>query len=94
MNVLKSRLGRTATLTHVADNSSETITAIFNEYVGYVDNIQRAIWTFDQDDVSTEVLRGDFFVLDGETAEWHVVDVRNDKAGGVEVRADSMLPRL
>ena len=66
-----------------------------NEFVGFVDDVRRAVWTFKGVDVTgVSVDRTDYFVLDGETDQWSIVDVRDDKAGGIEVRADGALERL
>ena len=94
MDVLKRHLMDTATLTYAADGTTATLRVAFNEQVGFVDDRLRAVFTYDRDDVSTEVKRGDFFVLDGQTQRWYAVDIRDDKAGGIEIRCDATLERL
>ena len=98
MDVLKTRLAdgepTAATLTHVVDGTTENFLVMFNEQVGFVDDRRRAVFTFDADDVLVAVDRGDFFVLDGDTERWYAVDIRDDKAGGIEIRCDATLERL
>lgn len=94
MGALGRALGETATLTHVDDQSTETVTVIFNEFVGAIDDRRRAIFTLAGGDVATTIQRGDYFVLSGETTRWTVTDVRDDKSGGLEIRCDGTLERL
>ena len=94
MDALKGRLMQDAVLTYVADGATLTLSVVFNEMVGFVDDQRRAVFTFDADDTTTEIQRGDYFVLDGETDRWNAVDIRIDKAGAVEVRCDGYLERL
>jgi len=94
MDVLKGRLGVTAIYTKPETGVVITdATVIFNEQVGFVDARRRAVFTFDRDDIGSAT-RGDYFVIDGETDRWTVVDVRDDRAGGIEVRCDGTLERL
>ena len=65
MNVLKHRLMETVTLTYAADATTVTLQAAFNEQVGFVDDQRRAVFTFDADDLTTAIQRGDHFVLEG-----------------------------
>lgn len=78
---------QSVTYTTVAGVTS-TIQAVFNEFVGAIDNKARAIFTVSEDDVAAPA-RGDSFTLDG--TRWDVVDVRNAKAGEFEIRCDSTL---
>lgn len=96
MDVLMARIGNKtdATLTHLADASSYTIQVIFNEQVGFIDDIRRAVLVVDEDDVTQEIRRGDYFVLAGETDRWYCQNVRIDKIGTYEIRCDSYLERL
>ena len=93
MDVLKDVLATDATYTVASTQVTTTKQVIFNEQVGFVDNRRRAVFTFDRDDVSAPV-RGDYFVIDGETDRWTIVDVRDDRAGGIEVRCDGTMERL
>jgi hypothetical protein len=88
--------GEAATLYRAAGTpASQEITVIFNEFVGFVDDRRRAVFTLRGADLTGgAVNRSDYFVLDGETDQWSIVDVRDDKAGGIEVRADGALERL
>ena len=94
MDSLKGRLMQTATLTYAVDATTVTLSVSFIEQVGFVDDRLRAVFTFDADDVTTELQRGDFFVLEDDTQRWYAVDIRDDKAGGIEVRCDAYLERL
>lgn len=94
-DALNSVLGESATLYHADGEASQQITVAFNEFVGFVDDRRRAIFTIRASDVLGDpVDREDYFVLAGETDRWTVVDVRDDKAGGVELRCDGALGRL
>lgn len=94
-DVMKKVEGESATLYYGDGSGSQAITAIFNEFVGFVDDRRRSVWTFKGVDVTGVAAdRGDYFVLSGETDQWSIIDVRDDKAGGVEVRADGALGRL
>lgn len=95
-DVMKQRISNReeATLTHIADDSSYSILVIFNEQVGFIDDIRRAVIIVDADDVQQVVDRGDYFVLDGETDRWYAQNVRIDKIGTYEIRCDSYLERL
>ena len=96
MDALKRVEAETATLYRADGTASQTIYAIYNEQVGFVDDRRRAVWTFKAVDVTVALAadRGDYFVLSGDTVRWTIVDVRDDKAGGIEVRADGALERL
>lgn len=76
--------------------ASFAIRVIFNEQVGFIDNRQRAVWNMVRDDLQTAgvtVARGHYFILSGETLRWTIVDLRDDKAGLIEVRADAAIVR-
>ena len=95
LDALKGALGEAATLYHADGEASQAITVIFNEFVGFVDNRRRAVFTLYGADVTGDpVDRTDYFILSGETDRWTIVDVRDDKSGGIEVRADGTLTRL
>lgn len=93
-DVLNARVSHDATLTHIADGTSYEIAVLFNEQVGFIDDIQRAIFTIDTEHTTQQVRRGDYFVLSGETTRWYVQEVRIDKNGTYEIRCDSYLERL
>ena len=82
-----------ATYTVLTTGVSSLVTIIFNEQVGAVDSFRRAVFTADRDDFATPPDRGDYFVLSGETDRWVVIDVRDDKSGGYELRCDGTLER-
>jgi len=95
LNALKAVEGEDATLYRADGAASQAVVAIFNEFVGFVDDRRRAVWTLKGADITGDAVdRGDYFVLSGETDRWTIVDVRDDKAGGIEVRADGALERL
>lgn len=94
MGALQRPLGETATYTYAASQVTQTVVVIFNEFVGAVDDRSRAIFTVSAADFAPPPDRGDYFVLTGETSRWTVIDVRNDQAGGIELRCDSSLVRL
>lgn len=95
LDVLKEVEGEAATLFRADGSASQAVTAIFNEFVGFVDDRRRSVWTLKGSDLTGSALdRGDYFVLSGQTDRWTIVDVRDDQAGGVEVRADGALERL
>lgn len=84
-------LAETATFTAASTGTETEISVIFNEFVGAVDEFGRAVFTADRDDFASAPKRGDYFVLAGETTRWWIVDVRDDKSGGYELRADVTL---
>lgn len=69
------------------DGATKTIDVIFNEQVGALDDFANAVFTFSSDATVgiSDPVRGDQIIIFGGT--WTVVDVRDDKAGTVEVRA-------
>ncbi len=94
LGALQRPLGEQATYTYAATGVSFAVTVIFNEFVGAIDDRRRAIFTVAAADFATPPDRGDYFVLAGETDRWTVLDVRDDKAGGIELRCDGTLGRL
>ena len=96
-DVLNSVEGEDASFYYAtAPSTAYSVTPIFNEQVGAIDGYRRAVFTVDADGApfaTTSPQRGDFFVLDGETDRWVVVDVRDDKAGAIELRCDGTLER-
>lgn len=96
-DVIDAFLGEAATFYYAAAPSTGySVTPTFNEQVGAIDGFRRAVFTVDADAepfATTAPLRGDFFVLSGETDRWVVVDVRDDKAGAIELRCDGTLVR-
>lgn len=91
---LIGRLGQAAVL-HRADGSATiSLNVVFNEQVGFVDDRRRGVFFIDSDDVSDSLNRGDYFILDGETDRFTVVDVRDSKDGAMECRCDGTLTRL
>jgi len=91
--VLKARESVLCTYTVAATGVTVARQVIFNEQVGAVDARRRSVFTFDRDDIPLPV-RGDHFVIDGESDRWTVVDVRDDRSGGIETRCDGTLERL
>ena len=92
-NSILKRLGETVTLTF-PDGTTQTLTSTFNEQVGFVDGLRRAVFTFTAGVLTVEEAdRAQYLTLSGETDQWWIVDVRNDKSGGIEVRADGRLTR-
>lgn len=84
-----------AALTFAASGATLDLRVVFNEQVGFVDDQRRAVFTLDADDLTTgPIRRGDFFVLQGETDRWYAIDIRDDKAGAIEIRCDGYLERL
>lgn len=94
LGALQRSMGTPATFTYAADGSTATITVIFNEFVGAIDDRRRGIFTVAAADFTTPPDRGDHFVLEGDTDRWTVLDVRDDQAGGIELRCDGTLARL
>lgn len=78
---------------HYVDGTSETVSAIYNEQVGFIDDNGRAVFTLKRDDLAQALKRVDYFLIDGESVRWNVTDVRDDKSGGLEVRCDQKLDR-
>lgn len=70
--------------------TATSVPATFNEFVGAIDDVARAIIT-----ISTVVLtangitsrRGDRWTLSGRT--WKVIDIRDDEVGEQELRCDT-----
>ena len=85
--LLKQYLGDTCTYYYL-DGTTISIVAIFNEFVGAIDNLSRALFTIAFAD-NPAPRREERFLLNGE--EWSVVDVRNDEAGTFELRCDRTL---
>jgi hypothetical protein len=84
-----THLGDSVTYRPVDSATSRTISAVFNEFVGAIDEISRAIFTIHADNDTrgvTNPRRGDRITLDGR--EWKVVDIRSDEAGTHELRCD------
>lgn len=94
MDALKGRLMEDATLTYALDASTASLKVSFIEQVGFVDDRLRAVFTYDANDLTTALQRGDYFVLDGQTQRWFAVDIRDDESGGIEVRCDAYMERL
>lgn len=94
MGALQRAMAASATFTVARTGATSTVLVIFNEFVGAIDDRRRAIFTVASADFTTPPDRGDHFVLDGDTARWTVIDVRDDQAGGVELRCDGTLRRL
>lgn len=84
--ILLEQLGDDLTYTQADGTSLGTIKAIFNEFVGAIDEKSRAIFTISSSDVG-DPKRGDRLTLAGRT--WRVIDVRADQAGSFELRADA-----
>ena len=80
---LVNELGDSVTYTVAATGSTSTIDAIFNEFVGALDEFGNAIFTIQSSDVSSPQ-RGDTITLASNV--WTVLDVRSDNAGGHELR--------
>ncbi len=93
MDSLKRHLMDAATVTYAVDGTTATVNVSFIEQVGFVDDQLRAVFTYDRDDLTTALRRGDVFVLSGQTQKWTAVDIRDDKAGGIEVRCDAYIER-
>ena len=83
-----THLGDSITYRVVNSSTTRTINAVFNEFVGAIDEIARAIFTIHSDAVRgvVEPRRGDRLTLNG--VEWKVVDIRSDNAGTHELRCD------
>lgn len=81
-------LGELSATYTTAAGTSSTIAAIFNEFVGFVDNKARAIITVKSADVAAPA-RGDSITIDG--TRWDFIDIRNAKAGEFELRCDATL---
>lgn len=62
-----------------------TVRGVFNEFVGAIDDVSRAILTVSSDEV-TSPARGDKFRVAGYL--WRVIDIRSDNAGTHELRCD------
>lgn len=94
MSALQRSMATTAMFTYARTGVTVSVPVIFNEFVGAIDDRRRAIFTVAAADFSIPPDRGDFFVLEGETSRWTVLDVRDDQAGGIELRCDGTLRRL
>ena len=80
---LIDELGDTVTYKVASSGSTSSISAIFNEFVGALDEFGNAIFTIKSSDVASPK-RGDLITLG--TNVWTVLDVRSDNAGGHELR--------
>lgn len=94
MGALQRSMAVRAEFTVAKTGATSTVWVIFNEFVGAIDDRRRAIFTVAAADFATPPDRGDYFVLEGETSRWTVMDVRDDQAGGIELRCDGTLRRL
>lgn len=95
IEALKRVMGQPATLTYASDGTTISVTICYLEFVGAVDDNRRAIFTVATADFNGTIPdRGDYFVLDNETDRWTVIDVRDDKAGSIELRCDGRGGRL
>lgn len=73
------------TLTITDNDGADVVSiAVFEFQVGAVDEKERAVFRFKDDDV---LLRGYF--IEYQSQRWTVVDVRPDELGMLEVRCDS-----
>lgn len=94
LDSLNRVMGIDASFTFAAEQVTETVTIVFNEFVGFIDDKRRSLYTAKLSDFSTrDPARSDYFVLPNETSRWHVMDVRIDKSGGIELRCDQHLER-
>ena len=79
---IRNHLGDSATYTAV-DGTQTTVTIIFNEQVGALDDKANAL--FHLLDSEVEPVRNAYLTIDAE--RWVIVDVRSAKDGTSEVRA-------
>ncbi len=96
MDVLVNQLGDAIVFRKRGElgGSGTAINAIFNELVGALDDFANAVFTMTNtgDNEVLEISRAATITttsLEGEETLWRVVDVRDDLAGGIEVRAIS-----
>ena len=82
---LADKLGETATYETVDGLTTLSLSVIFNEFVGAIDEKGRALFSIQQSDVNLP-RRGDKLTLSGKV--WYVVDFRTDEAGLHELRCD------
>lgn len=90
-----SQLGDTVTYTAV-DGTSTTISAIFNEQVGAIDPLGRAVFhisTLASNGIDLPE-EGATIQISGESAIWIVVDVRDSKDDSAELRCDRSKPEV
>jgi hypothetical protein len=85
LTLLQGAHGRSATYTPVDSSTGTAITVLFQEFVGAIDHIARAIFVVSSAVVTTP-RRGDKIALNGDT--WFVVDVRGDNTAAYELRCD------
>lgn len=94
-NAMERSLAVNVTLVRAEDASTETFLCVFNEYVGAVDDDRRGLFTFRSSNLTGALPeRTDYLTVEGDTDRWYVRDVRDDKSGGIEIRADGKLSRL
>lgn len=81
--------GDEATYTDVSAGTSKTVDVAFVEFVGAVDEIQRALFLVANSGTRgiTAPERGDTLLIDSVT--WTIIDIRSDLAGEWELRCDS-----
>lgn len=87
----RTHLGDTCTVYLVtAPTVPYTVTMVFNEFVGAIDEKGRGIFLVDADEYPsypTAPRRGDKVVLNSRS--WYVVDVRQDETHTYELRCDN-----
>lgn len=83
--------GRAATY-HTAAGASSSVTVTFYEQIGATDDIQVLNLNIRASDVA-EPVEGDYLVLDGESTNLVVVNVKEQPNGDFVLRCRSRIPR-
>lgn len=73
-----------ATYTAPDGITSQSVTVIYNELVGALDQFGNAVFSVKTDELTAA--RGGVLVIDGTTEPWVIVDVRDARDGTAELR--------
>lgn len=85
---LESHLGDVVTYVTVDGLTSKSVTVIFNEFVGAIDEKSRALVELTADATRGIAVprRGDYFTLNSK--RWYVLDIRTSEVGEHELRCE------
>lgn len=93
--LLEKHLSVAARLTRASDGSTADFDLIFDEQVGFVDALRRGVAVM-ADALTPRPDREDriTLALDGHEVEYVIVNVKQEREGALEIRADARLERI
>ncbi|MCO5167875.1 MAG: hypothetical protein M9894_16145 [Planctomycetes bacterium] len=88
-------MGFAAEYVHADTGEAKQLRVLPDEFVGAIDDNRRALFTVrDTDFPAEKPARGDWFVLEGKTERWYVVNLRQSLAGDWELRTEGRIEHL